>query len=85
MLCSSYIYIPLSLCHVDGSMMTTAKSKLLHHLDSEVITIDPATVDVTIVDAMFFLHLHINLPGTMEGVARYILMQFNCKAAQYFL
>ena len=33
--------VPLSLCHVDGSMMTTAKSKMLHHLDSEVVTIDP--------------------------------------------
>ena len=35
----------------------------------------PSSVDVTIVDAMLFMHLQVNLPANFDGVARYILAQ----------
>ena len=31
--------IPLSLCHVDGTMLNTPKSKLLQYMESQVETI----------------------------------------------
>ena len=65
--------VPLSLCHVDGSIQKSQKSALLNYLESKTISIPPTTVNVTIVDAMFFLHLHSNLPSTFGGVARYLL------------
>ena len=35
----------------------------------------PSSVDVTIVGAMFFMHLQVNLPGNFDGVPRCILAQ----------
>ena len=72
--------VPLSLCHVDGTMMKSSKAALLHHLESKVLTSDPSSVDITIIYAMFFMHLHINLPTTFDGVARYLLSQINLYA-----
>jgi len=33
----------------------------------------PNSIDVTVLDAMFILHLQSNLPETFGGVARYLL------------
>jgi hypothetical protein len=65
--------LPLSLCHVDGIFHKTPKSVLLKYLESKVESQEPAHVDVTVIDAMFFLYLHLNLPATFGGVARYLL------------
>jgi hypothetical protein len=65
--------VPLSLCHVDGSIQKSQKSALLNYLESKMISVPPTTVNVTIIDAMFFLHLNSNLPSTFGGVARYLL------------
>ena len=51
------------------------KAALLHYLESKIVSSPPSPVDVTIVDAMFFMHLQINLPGNFDGVARCILAQ----------
>ena len=67
--------LPLSLCHVDGSLLRSPKAALLHHLESKIVSSPPSSVDVTIVDAMFFMHLQVNLPGNFDGVARCILAQ----------
>ena len=64
---------PLSLSHVDGSMHKTPKSAILSHLELKIISTEPKRVDVTIVDAMFILHLHLNLPLTFGGLATYLL------------
>ena len=67
--------VPLSLCHVDGTMLSTQKSSLLKHLEEKVVTTPPVSVDVTIIDAMFFLHQHTNLPSNFGDIAQYILMK----------
>ena len=65
--------VPLSLSHFDWSMQKTLKSKLMKYLES-LPAINPSkTVDVSIIDVMFFLRLHPNLPSTFDGVARYLL------------
>ena len=65
--------VPFSLSHVNGSMQKTPKSKLMKYLESLATTDPPKTVDVSIIDVMFFLRLHPNLPSTFDGVARYLL------------
>ena len=42
-------------------------------LESQVKTIPPEYIDVTILDAMLVLHLQSNLPETFGGVARQLL------------
>ena len=46
--------VPLSLCHVDGSMLKTHKLKLMRELEQRIFTTDPGHADVTIVNGMFF-------------------------------
>ena len=53
--------IPLSLFHVNGSIHKSPKSAILNHLESKIISAETKRVDVTIVDAISFLHLHLNL------------------------
>ena len=65
--------VPLSLSHVDGSMQNTPKSKLMRYLESLAAINPPKTVDASIIDVMFFLRLHPNIPSTFDGVARYLL------------
>ena len=65
--------VPLSLCHVDGSMHKSPKAALMKHLETKVVSQPSLSIDVTIIDAMFFLHLYQNLPATFGGVARYLL------------
>ena len=64
--------VPLSLCHIDGSMQKSPKSMLLKFLDSKIVSRSPTSINVTIIDVMFFLHLHNNLPVTFGGVAQYL-------------
>ena len=45
--------VPLSLANVDGSMKKTARAKLLQELESRVVSLKPASIDVMIMDAMF--------------------------------
>ena len=49
------------------------KSAILNNLKSKIISTEPKRVDVTIVDAIFFLHLHLNLPLTFGGLVTYLL------------
>ena len=66
--------VPLSICHVDGSMQKTPKSALLKYLiETKVTSQPPRSVNVAIIDASFFLHLYSNLPSSFGGVARYLL------------
>ena len=67
--------VPLCLSHVDGSVNSTPKSNLLNYIDSQFVTVPPSSIDATIIDAAFFLHLQINPPDTFGGIARSILNQ----------
>ena len=65
---------PLSLSHADGTMLKTQKSKLMEELESRIFSEKPNHVDVTIIDAMFFLHLWKDLPATFGTIARFLLI-----------
>ena len=54
--------VPLSLCHIDGSMLKSSKSKLMNRLEKQVDNNCPSCIDSTIIDDMFFLHLQKNMP-----------------------
>ena len=64
--------VPLSLSHVDGTMLKTDKSKLYSVLEPNKKS-DPPVANETVIDASFFLYLQLNLPSTFGGVARAIL------------
>ena len=63
----------LSLANVDGSTKKAPKAKLLQGLESHVASANSASIDVMIIDAMFFLHLLVNPPSTFGSIAQYIL------------
>ena len=46
--------VPLSLSHVDGTMLKTKKSTLTSVLEMKVITRPPDIVNETVIDASFF-------------------------------
>ena len=65
--------VPLSLCHTDGTMQKTPKSKLLAELEKRAISCMPSFIDVKIIDAMFFLHLCKEVPESFGALSRFIL------------
>lgn len=72
--------VPLSLFHIDGSIMKTAKSIFFNFLEKEGGTEDiPSSVDCTIIDGFFFMHLLAKqLPPTFGNLSRHVLMKI-CK------
>ena len=46
----------------------TPKARLLHELKSSVASVKPASIDVMIIDAMFFLHLLVDPPSTFVSI-----------------
>ena len=72
--------VPLSLSYSDGSMLSSPKSNLMKYLETFAVSETPEVVHETIIDTMFFLRLHVNLPNTFEALARYILGRIvNCE------
>ena len=67
--------VPFSLCHIDGSMLKSPKSKLMAHLEKQAVNNHPQCIDSTIIDAMFFLHLQKNLPETYQAVSRNLFVK----------
>ena len=67
--------VPLSLSHVDGTMLSTPKSALLTYLETKGTMTTPDEIDAQIIDAVFFLHLHKDLPANFGHIAKYILMK----------
>ena len=61
--------VPLSLSHVDGTMLKTDKSKLYKVLEPKTRCEIPV-VDETVIDASFFLYLQLNFASTFGGVAK---------------
>ena len=57
-------------------MQKLPKSALMKYLESKSISQPPRSVNVKVIDAMFFLHLHSNLSTSFGGVARYLLARF---------
>jgi len=78
--------IPLSLCHVDGNKQTTPKSTLLSVLEKRICSQPPPHIDVTIIDAMFFMHLQKDLPSSFGSVSRVLLSKVcSCKGNEIHL
>ena len=66
---------PLSLSYAHGTMLKTQKSKLIEELESRTFSKKSNHVDVTIIVAMFFLHLWKDLPATFGAIARFLLIK----------
>ena len=64
--------VPLSLSYSDGSILSSPKSNLMKYLETFALSETLEVVHETIIDAMFFLRVHVNLPNTFEAVTRYI-------------
>ena len=74
--------VPLSLCQITGDMNKTTKSKLMEVFEAMgTHNNEPPTVDIYLIDAMFFIRTLPSLPLTFGGVARLILQQA-CTNAQ---
>ena len=59
---------------------SSPKSNLMKYLETFAVSETPEVVHETIIDAMFFLRLPVNLPNTIEVVVRYILGRIvNCE------
>lgn len=63
--------IPLSLCHLDGSICSTAKSAMQGILRNDSTL--PAHVDVVLVDGFFILHSLQNVPQSFGNISKKIL------------
>ena len=73
--------VPLSMGHVDGTIAATPKSKFANHLEKIATSINPTSIDVYIIDGMFFLRSVKYFPSTFESIADYIIKKLcNFKA-----
>ena len=59
-------------CQRKGILALTS-SKLLQELESRVVSHKPVSIDLMILDAMFWLNLLVDPPSTFGSMARYIL------------
>ena len=68
-------------------MLSSQKSNIMKYLETFAVSETPEVVHKTIIDAMFFLRLQVNLPKTFEAIARYILETIvNCEGeTNYFV
>ena len=67
--------IPLPLCHMGRLNQTAPKVKLLYELESRIQNDVPPNIDVTTIDAVFFLHLQKTIPGIFGALPSYLLIR----------
>uniref|UniRef100_A0A6P7FYQ7 Uncharacterized protein LOC114335591 n=1 Tax=Diabrotica virgifera virgifera TaxID=50390 RepID=A0A6P7FYQ7_DIAVI len=74
-LCFPITPVPLSLCHMDGSINKTAKSILIRELEKQVeeIVQPPQQLDCLIVDGFFFLNTFKQMPRSFGDLSKKIL------------
>ena len=65
--------VPLTFAHSDGHKISTDKSTLFSRLEVRIITDALRNVDVCIVDGMFLVQSHVDLPSTFGGEANVTL------------
>ena len=61
--------VPLTFAHIDGIKIPTDKSTLFSKLEVRIITDAPRNEDVCIVDELFLVQSHVDLPSTFGGGA----------------
>ena len=65
--------VPLTFIHIDGLEISTDKSTLFSELEVRIIKNAHRNVDVCIIDEMFLLQFHVDLPSTFGGQANVTL------------
>ena len=65
--------MPLTFAHSDGHKISSDISTLFSKLVVRIITAALRYVDVCIVDGMFLVHSHVDLPSTYSGEANVTL------------
>ena len=65
--------VPLTFVHIDGLRISTDKSTLFSKLEVRIITDVPRNIDTCIVDEMFLVQSHVDLPSTFGGEANVTL------------
>ena len=61
--------VPLTFAHIDGLTISTDKSNLFSKLEVRISTGAPRNIDACIVDEMFLVQSHVDLPSTFGGQA----------------
>ena len=83
------VEVPLSLAHIDGSLTKTDKSQLMKKLEATIESECPSNnqADVTLVDAMFHLHILQDIPETYGEIAKRFLRELcnNKSKRTYFI
>ena len=68
--------LPLCLAQPDGTMNKTVKSVLFDIVGARIKSTPPSHIDVSVVDGLFFFHLHATkLPNTFGKIAEFYLRQ----------
>ena len=65
--------VPLTFAHIDGLKISTDKSTLCSKLQVRIITDASRNIDDCIVDGMFLVQSHVDLPSTFGGQANVTL------------
>ena len=65
--------VPLTFVHIDGLNISTDKSTLFSELEVRIIKNAPRNVDACIIDGMFLIQSHVDLPSTFGGQANVTL------------
>ena len=69
----AYPLASVPLTHIYGLKICTDKSTLFSKLEVRIITDAPRNIDACIVDGMFLVHFHVDLPSTFGGQANVTL------------
>ncbi|KAK5650795.1 hypothetical protein RI129_001824 [Pyrocoelia pectoralis] len=74
-LCFPITPVPLSLCHIDGSMNKTTKSVLVQELEKRIEDMEqpPHQLDCLIIDGFFFLNTFKQMPRSFGDLSKKIL------------
>ena len=65
--------VSLPLDHVNGSINKTNKYLVMHHLEPKPVPTPPTAVSATVIDAMFLLHIQVDIPTTYGSIAEWLL------------
>ncbi|CAH0562802.1 unnamed protein product [Brassicogethes aeneus] len=68
--------MPLSMCHVDGSIHKTDKSVLLKSLESQITSNEQEDIDLVVIDGFFVLHTVKEIPIQYGKIASKCLSVF---------
>lgn len=68
--------VPLSTCHIDGSICKTNKAALLKILEQQIEPHTPEHTNVKVFDEFFMLHLMREVPATYGNISKKMLSMF---------